>query len=325
MNTGVVILNYNTWQETLACAESVLASDEPPAWIVIVDNASTNDSLHWIRHWAKGNIDFVLPKLGARRIFPKPIAFMEFEERNFEDWNAGSLPRGTVVLLKRPKNGGYAAGNNAGIRLLLAQNADAVWILNNDTIVGKSALKTMSQRLFAKKRPGLCGSTVFYADSGLIQCRAGGYYDKFSGLSRLNGQGYAAAALSSTNAGEVEQEINFIYGASVMASRTFLREVGLLNESYFLYCEEQDWALRAAGNYDLAYAPEAFVWHKEGASTGFSHGKMKLRRMVNLARSRILLAARHTPVALPGVALGLAYAACRLIWRRLCRKRKIYM
>ena len=44
MKIGVVILNYNGWKDTIACVESVLQSSDPPASIIIVDNASTDDS-----------------------------------------------------------------------------------------------------------------------------------------------------------------------------------------------------------------------------------------------------------------------------------------
>ena len=58
MKVGVVILNYNGWEDTLFCVESVLASADAPTWIVIVDNASVNDSVSKIRQWAAGDFDY---------------------------------------------------------------------------------------------------------------------------------------------------------------------------------------------------------------------------------------------------------------------------
>ncbi len=313
MRIGVVILNYNGWQDTIACAESVLASAEAPAWVVIVDNASTNDSVRWLRHWAAGNMEFALPELGAPLSCLKPLPLLDIAATEDVEPQPSR-----IVLLRNERNNGYAAGNNAGIRLLLRWGADAVWILNNDTVVDRDALGAMARRLFSKARPGLCGSLIRYQDGdALVQCRAGGHTNKWTGLSVLDGNGEGLDASLQTTPDEVEKRLNFVYGASVMASRTFIEEVGLLDERFFLYCEEQDWAYSAAGKFDFAYAPDALVVHKEGGSTGFSHCRFNPRRLINLTRSRLLLTAKHFPVALPTVCLSIAYAALRMAWRRL--------
>lgn len=304
---GVVILNYNGWQDTMACAESLLEGDVAPAWLVIVDNASGNDSVERLRQWGR-TLAGAFP--GGRR-----LELVELDEAR-----AATAPPAPLVLLRRRQNGGYAAGMNAGIRPLLRWGADAVWLLNNDTIVEKQALGAMARRLFSKPRPGLCGSLVRYLDTGRVQCRAGGRTNKWSGLSVLNGRGLSLEKARQSAAEDVEAGLDFIYGASVMASRDFICTVGLLDERYFLYCEEQDWAYSAAGRFDLAYAPDAVIWHKEGASTGFSHAAFNPRRLYNLLRSRLLLTARHTPAALPTVCAGIAFAAARMVWRR-CGKR----
>lgn len=314
LNVGVVILNYNGWQDTIACAESVLAGALPPTWTVIVDNASSDGSARWIRHWAAGNMNFLLPELGVPVPCPKPATLLELNEEE----DAAPAP---LVLLRRAGNTGYAAGNNAGIRLLMRWGADAVWILNNDTVVDRNALEAMTRRLFAKPRPGLCGSLICYqGETGLVQCRAGGRTNKWTGLSVLDGNREDIATAARMDPAQVEKRINFIYGASVMASRAFIERVGLLDERYFLYCEEQDWACRAGDSFDLAYAPDALVWHREGASTGFSHAAFNPRRLFLLTKNRLLLTARHTPAALPLVCLGMAYAAARMVWRRFIRR-----
>ena len=318
VRVGVVILNYNGWQDTIACAESVLGNVTPPAWLVIVDNASTNDSLRWLRHWAAGNMDFALPEMGTAEPCTKPLPLRELDE----DTAAKAAPA-PLTLLRRKSNTGYAAGNNAGIRLLMSWGADAVWILNNDTVVDKHALAAMTRRLFAKRRPGLCGSLVCYQDSGLVQCRAGGRTNPWTGLSVLDGNRETVLRAAEADVACVEARLNFIYGATVMASRQFIEKVGLMDERYFLYCEEQDWAYSANGRFDLAYAPDALVWHKEGSSTGFSHSSFNARRLISLTRSRLLLTAKHVPLALPSVCLSIVYAAFRMVWRRLLHRRAV--
>ncbi len=316
MEIGVVVLNYNGWQDTIACVESVLASSEPPVWVIIVDNSSTNDSIRWLRHWAAGNLEFALSELGAPSSYPKPLALLDIVTEEAPN----SFPGG-VVLLRRSRNDGYAAGNNAGIRLLMRWGADAVWILNNDTIVDRDALGAMARRLFSKARPGLCGSLLRYTEGEkLVQCRAGGYLNKWTALSSLDGNMEDVAVALSIDPAIVEQRINYICGASVMASRAFIEQVGLMDESYFLYCEERDWACRANGRFDFAYAPDALVYHKEGGSTDFSHNKFKLRPILSLIRSRLLLTAKHNPIGLPIACFSIIYAALRMVWRRLVRR-----
>lgn len=310
---GVVILNYNGWQDTIVCAESVLASAEPPDWLIVVDNGSSDDSPRWLRHWAAGHMDFALPELGAPRPCPKPLPLLELNEEE-----ARSAAPATLVLLRRASNTGYAAGNNAGIRPLMRWGADAVWILNNDTIVDAHCLGAMRRRLFAKERPGLCGAMLRFRHEDMpIQCLGGGVTNRWTALSRLTGQGLSLEEARRISAEEVERGLNFINGACVMASRAFLETVGLMDEGYFLYCEEQDWAYRSAGRFDLAYAPEALVYHHEGATTGWNGRKLRLVPLLRLTRSRIRLTAKHVPLALPLVAGSGIYAACRLFWRRL--------
>ena len=315
---AVVILHYNTWQDTLACVESVLASAQPPSQVFIVDNASTNDSVRWFRHWAAGNLEFALPEFGAPGSCRKPLSLAEIDG----DSPLPAMASSNVVLVRNSANRGYAAGNNAGLRLAMQGDAEAVWILNNDTIVDKDALGAMYRRLFSRKKPGLCGSLIRYMESGLVQCRGGGITNKWTGLSVLDGHKEDIAAALQATPDEVEQRINFIYGASVMASRTFIEHVGLMDERYFLYCEEQDWAYSARGRFDFAYAPDAVVYHREGGSTGFSRRKINVRALCHLTRSRVLLVAKHMPIALPSVCLSMAFAAMRMVWRRLWLSRR---
>lgn len=313
---GVVILNHNGWQDTVACAESVLASVSPPTWLIIVDNASADGSTRWLRHWAAGRMEFALAELGVSTPRHKPLSLVELDDAQLDAGEAAPL-----VLLQLQRNRGYAAGMNAGIRLLMRWGADAIWLLNNDTIVEKQALGAMAKRLFSKSRPGLCGSLVRYRENGLVQCCAGGRTNRWTGLSVLEGNCQLAEKVTSLAPETVEDRLNFIYGASVMASRAFIERVGLLDERYFLYCEEQDWSYRAGGRFDFAYASGAVVWHKEGATSGFSRASINPRRLLDLTRSRLLLTATHTPVALPSVCLSIVYAAARMAWRRLCKRR----
>ena len=66
---------------------------------------------------------------------------------------------------------------------------------------------------------------------------------------------------------------DFVVGASMTLTRALLNNVGLMEEKYFLYYEEIDWALRIKGKFDIGYCNEAIVYHKEGGSIGSSSNK----------------------------------------------------
>ncbi len=295
LSTAIIILNYNNTTDTIACAESVLASTVAPKWVFIVDNASTDGSMEKLLAWAEqSNIAFALnPQVSPQEM--------------------------QLVFLQSESNRGYAAGNNLGISLAVQWGADAVWILNNDTEVEKEAHGAMLERLFSKQRPGLCGSLILYTDTGLVQCCAGAKTNLWTGLSTFCGHNLTREQALQLSTHEVEQYVTYIDGASVMASREFIRTVGLMDERYFLYCEEQDWAYAAKNRFDFAYAPKAIVHHKEGSTTGFSKKKFAIKPLLRLTRSRILVTLKFRAWALPTVILSIVFAATRMLMRRMIR------
>ena len=318
MHFSVVVLNYNNWKDTVACIESILCSDDTPESIVIIDNNSNDDSVARIQEWAVAAREKRWPVERDGRMFPLET----LTEKGM--LSAGPLQK--LILVCCDKNGGYAAGNNVGIRLALRSGAQAVWVLNNDTLVESAAAGAMYRRLFSSSRPGLCGSLVRYMDGDkLVQCRGGGRFCKWTGLSVLDGHLLPVSEALAESTAAVEERINFIYGASVMASRQFLETVGLMDERYFLYCEEQDWAYGAKGRFDFCYASDAVVWHKEGASSGHCRKNFNPRRLWYLLRSRLLLQWKWPPITLPVVSLCCIFAGVRLVLRRLTWENIRYM
>jgi len=306
---AVIILNYNRWKDTLSCVKSVLLSRERPHCILVVDNASTNDSFTRIREW-----------MLERAVNPKSVCAGAAAPLCNADspilTTCASNESVPLFVIKSGRNGGYAAGNNLGIVKGLSLGADAVWVLNNDTIVEPEALGALRDRLFAAPRPGLCGGLLRYPN-GLTQCRAGGYTNRLTLLSTLDGNGLPLDQARLDSAAEVESRINFIYGACVMASRNFVETVGLMDEQFFLYCEEQDWAWSAGGRFDLSYAPNAVVTHTEGQSTGHSSHRTRIRSFFTKTRSRFLLCRTHAPLAVPVLFFFIGFASVRQAYRHL--------
>jgi GT2 family glycosyltransferase len=105
--------------------------------------------------------------------------------------------------------------------------------------------------------------------------------------------------------------MNYVNGASMLASRAFLEQIGLMEESYFLYFEEMDWAMRTRGKFALGYARESVIYHKDGATIGSNLDRRKRSILAEryLSRNRILFTKRFFPWALPTVLISVCLAA----------------
>jgi len=117
----IVVLNYNGRQITIDCVNSVLKIDYPNFNVIVVDNASTDDSVAQFRE-----------------------AFTD--------------PR--IELLVNDRNEGYAGGNNRGIERALSQGAEYVFILNNDTIAEPDCLGPLVEAMQQDPKLGACGCPI---------------------------------------------------------------------------------------------------------------------------------------------------------------------
>lgn len=158
-----------------------------------------------------------------------------------------------VVLLETGANRGFSHGNNAGIRHALTEDADHVWLLNNDTVVDPDALAALVDATDASV--GAVGSVLYSSpERDEIQVYGGGWVRPWIGVSR--------ALLSP----EEEAKLQFVIGASLLIRREALEGVGLLDDGFFMYWEDADYGfrLREAG-WKLTIASESRVWHKGSA------------------------------------------------------------
>lgn len=296
---AIILVNWNSWQDTLECLDSLLLLEYPDFRIVVCDNGSGDDSLREFRNWA-GCHD---------------VRFAEYGRAGAEA--GGSLAADPVLtLICNGENLGFAGGNNVGLRYALAcGDIDYCWLLNNDTVVEPDALTHLVARMQQQPTAGMCGSTIrLYHDRQRIQALGGGHYCRWIGLPWHYGRfSNRATAIDNKKA---EAWMNYVEGASMLVSRQFLQEIGLLSEDYFLYFEEADWAIRAKDRFDLAYAPESVVYHKVGGSIGTSSNPAKMSYTSDYfnIRNRLLFTRRFYPAALPTVRMVIAGA----LLLRLC-------
>ena len=246
---GVVLVAYNSADVILDCLETLLSAasaDGTELRVVVVDNASPDDSVAAIRAWAAGEVPYAppadLPFLHAP--LPKP------------------LPEEQLTIISAGMNGGFAAGVNIGLRhLFVNPGVQRVWILNPDSVVPPG-----TPAAFALSDPGpfaLMGGRVLYYDpSNMIQID-GGTLDRRTGVTGNINLGRSPQDISMP----ASADLVFVTGASMVVSRAFWDQAGPMPEDYFLYYEEVDWALRR-GALPLAVAPEALVYHRAGTAIG---------------------------------------------------------
>ncbi|MFC5413011.1 glycosyltransferase family 2 protein [Larkinella bovis] len=251
----VIILNYKGWPDTIECLESVLALDYPNRRMIVVDNCSGDDSVPKIRDWA----------------LQKAVPHAVLDEKEI---GAQVHPSEPLVLIRAERNEGYSAGNNLGIRFSLVQaKADFVWLLNNDTTVRADSLRWLVERAGqpGAEKIGMLGSKIlFYHQPGIVQYLGGSTYRPFTGKAYPIGRGLAAAD-PATQQLPADRPLDFVAGAALFASTRFIRDVGELNEAYFLYFEEIDWSTRGRRQgWSVSYEPRSIVYHKEGATIGAS-------------------------------------------------------
>jgi GT2 family glycosyltransferase len=162
-------------------------------------------------------------------------------------------------MLLNPGNLGFAGGNNAGIRLVLEEGADLVWLLNPDTVVAPSALREMVAVHQSLPRPGLIGSLILLDDTDRLYFYKG-VVNPGGKLSHPHAGEPSSAVpeLASSNVGTTD----FVNGASLLFSRQVVEEAGLMPDDYFLYYEDADWSLRVrAKGFDNRVAYRSIVRH----------------------------------------------------------------
>lgn len=316
---AVVIINWNSAENSIECLESLLRSDAP-ARIILVDNASEDGSIETILQWASGELPYQPPTGPLGRLttppLPKPIAITRLSAQEAE---AATTVADGITIIDAGSNRGFAGGNNLGLRHALIDPAIAYcWCLNNDTVVEKSAVRAVVSRMDATHRIGMCGTVVrYYHRPGTFQALNGSRFRMLTGSS--NGIGRGQPVNRPFDPQRVARETDFVLGASLVVSRAFLETVGFMEESYFLYFEEMDWSVRNRGRFAIGFAHGAIVYHKEGGSIG-SSGKKGNRSDLSeyyLMRSRVKFYRRNFPLLWPlQYPVGLMQIARRVLRRQ---------
>lgn len=164
-----------------------------------------------------------------------------------------------VKLITLSKNTGFTGGNNTGMQWALEQGFDYIMLLNNDTVVNDTSFLTkMVEVMKQNENIAIACPTIFYYNSGKIWY-AGGKLSLWSGWKH-----YHAIPDSSKK----KYKTGYVTGCCLLAKSDMIREIGFLNNAYFLSVEDVEWSLRAKNNgWELAYIPDSILLHKDSMSS----------------------------------------------------------
>lgn len=173
-----------------------------------------------------------------------------------------------MSILKLNHNGGYAAGNNAGIRWGLQNGFDYILVINNDTIVEPGFLTPLVEAIEANPSIGIITGKVLYYEERNRIYSAGGYFSKLY-CAGINGRFKENDEFLANE--EKIQEISFVPGCMMLIHRKVFEDLGLMDEMYFLYFEDLEFSRRVSKKYTLAYVPSSRIYHKSGGGTRWSN------------------------------------------------------
>ncbi|QIE43988.1 glycosyltransferase family 2 protein (plasmid) [Rhodobacteraceae bacterium SC52] len=188
------------------------------------------------------------------------------------------------------------------------------WVLNPDSVVPPEAMTALAAHCADASPYALLGGRVTYLDRPDVIQIDGGLVNRRTGVTGNLALGASHAATPPPD----PAQLDFIMGASMIASRAFYEAVGPMREDYFLYYEEVDWAMRR-GDLPLAYCAGLRIYHRAGSSIG-SPTLSRIASPFSLYfkhRGRIRFQRRFFPRNLPfAYAYTLAYAARLLVQHR---------
>jgi GT2 family glycosyltransferase len=321
----IIILNWNGWRDTIECLESVFRLEYASFRVIVCDNASGDHSLDHIANWASGDLIAECSNLELQHLTSppcaKPIPFLRIEPGELATLETRSEK---LFLVQTGANLGFAGGNNVGLRIALGDGGLVyVWLLNNDTVVEPGALSSLVATMQERPHVGMCGSTLLYYHSPrTVQALGGSTFNRWT--ARVGHIGLGRDIEDPLPCREVEEALKYVVGASMMVSRPFLDQIGLMNEQYFLYFEEIDWTTRAKGKFSMSYCSRSVVYHKEGGSTGSAPMAQDRSALTELygSRSRILFTRTYYPSSLITVLLAVLMSA---LHRLLTRQNKNFL
>jgi len=228
----VIVLTWNGRSLTLDCLESLTKTTYENVDFLVVDNASSD-----------GTAGAVRDRYGDK-----------------------------VKVLVNESNLGFSRGNNAGIRRALAEGADLILLLNNDTLIDPETVGHLVATVTSANDIGIAGPKIFYASPPDQIWYAGGEINLARGTAR-----HIGIRERDTGQYNTARDVDYVTGCALMARREVIDRIGYLDPTFKAYYEDADFCMRARQNgFRIVYAPAGRVWHRISSSTGGQLGARKI-------------------------------------------------
>ncbi|HSP88543.1 MAG TPA: glycosyltransferase family 2 protein [Ignavibacteriaceae bacterium] len=275
MDLSIIIVNYETYDLTKQTIKSVITQEQPFNYdIYLVDNGSTDGSI----------------------------------ERLQEDFLKESKD-GMIKFILNPENRGFAHANNLALK---KTRAEYILLLNSDTVVLDNCLEASLNYMETHQDTGALGCKVVLPNNTLDKaCRRSfpDFYVSFyrmTGLSRLFPKSKRFGSYNLTYLDEDETyEVDCVVGAFMMVRQKTIEEVGLLDETFFMYGEDIDWCYRIkAANWNIIYFSDAKIIHYKGASYSKKQNK---RLTYEFYRAMYIFYNKHYKAGYPWITTAATY------------------
>lgn len=246
----------------------------PIIFVSIINYNGNKDTLSCLKHLEKVkvenfNLEVVVIDNGSK----EPFEAKKDEFKNYK-----------LHILKSDQNLGFSGGQNLGIKYALEKNADFVVVLNNDVLINSNLIVELLKTFELKKDAGLVSPKIYFAkgyefhkdrygnkDLGKVFWYAGGIMDWNNIIGSHRG-------VDEVDKGQYDQLIktDFTSGCCVMIKREVFDRIGLFDEKYFLYYEDNDLCQRAKKmEFVCYYQPKAILWHINAGSSGGSGSNLQ--------------------------------------------------
>jgi GT2 family glycosyltransferase len=233
---SIIIVNWNGGELLRSCLKSIAQAPPSVSYdIVVVDNASSDQSVAWLRSAAVSTL----------------------------------LPGIDVHVIENTDNAGFARANN---QAFAHTQAPLLFLLNPDTEVKPGAIDTLIACLESDARIGACGPRLLNTDGSLQHSvwrnppTAWEIVITGIGLWRLIPRGLRGRLLLGGHWDHsIRRAVPILFGAAVLARREMIDEVGGLDERFHMYGEDYEWCLRITrAGWQLIFEPAASVTHHGG-------------------------------------------------------------
>lgn len=249
---AIIIVNWNSYEVTANCLESLRSVSYDNFKIVVVDNGSEDQSGDRLKY--------------------------DFPE---------------IVLLKNSENKGFTGGNNRGIQYALDSNFEMIMLLNNDTVATPDFATILVNKLESDESIGAIQPKIMFNQERDVIWSGGSSFSKLWYLTKSEGMG-------EKDFGQYDEpkELPWVTGCCFLTRSSIVKEVGLLDDHFFIYYEDTDWSFRIRDRgYKLLYEPMSKIYHEVGKSNEnretFGEGTQSAFTHYVVIRNHIFIVRKH--------------------------------